>query len=177
MLINSKTAEYDAVIQAANTICAAIRTAPKGCGFDFLDSAILTDEDKDKISAEMRKIGESHGERGAFFARDAGNVDNSQAVVLVGATYDTRKLSKMCQLCGFESCSACSEAGAACVFAGVDLGIALGSAVSKLAELGIDNRIMYTIGKAAAALGYLGEYKMIMGIPLSVSCKSPFFDR
>ena len=31
--------------------------------------------------------------------------------------------------------------------------------------------------QAAAALGLLGEYKLIMGIPLSVSGKSPFFDR
>ncbi|MCL2299893.1 MAG: ferredoxin domain-containing protein, partial [Firmicutes bacterium] len=34
-----------------------------------------------------------------------------------------------------------------------------------------------TTTKAAAALGLLGEYKLIMGIPLSVSGKSPFFDR
>jgi len=32
-------------------------------------------------------------------------------------------------------------------------------------------------GKAAASLGLLGEHKLIMGIPLSVSGKSPFFDR
>jgi hypothetical protein len=31
--------------------------------------------------------------------------------------------------------------------------------------------------KAAAALGLLGDHKLIMGIPLSVSGKSPFFDR
>jgi len=36
---------------------------------------------------------------------------------------------------------------------------------------------MFTIGKAAASLGLLGEYRLIMGIPLSVSGKSPYFDR
>ena len=56
-------------------------------------------------------------------------------------------------------------------------GIALGSAVSLAADARIDNRIMFTVGKAAAALGLLGEYKMVIGIPLSVSAKTPFFDR
>jgi len=41
----------------------------------------------------------------------------------------------------------------------------------------IDNRIMFTIGKAASTLGMMPECKVIMGIPLSVSGKSPFFDR
>jgi len=41
----------------------------------------------------------------------------------------------------------------------------------------VDNRIMFTIGKAASSLGLLGDHKLIMGIPLSVSGKSPFFDR
>jgi uncharacterized ferredoxin-like protein len=177
MIITSSTAETDAVMQAANAVCAAARTAPKACGFDFIDSAIVTGEDKDKIAAEMRRIGESLGERGAFFLRDAGNVDEARALVLIGATYDVRRLGKLCSLCGFDGCTKCTEAGAACVFVGIDLGIALGSAAAMLADLRIDNRILFTAGKAAAGLGYLGEHKMIMGIPLSVSCKNPFFDR
>jgi len=36
---------------------------------------------------------------------------------------------------------------------------------------------MFTIGKAAASLGLMGEHELVMGIPLSVSGKSPFFDR
>ena len=70
-----------------------------------------------------------------------------------------------------------AQADAACVFTAMDLGIALGSAVSLAADARIDNRIMFTVGKAAAALGLLGEYKMVIGIPLSVSAKTPFFDR
>ena len=45
------------------------------------------------------------------------------------------------------------------------------------ADLRIDNRIMFTAGKAAASLGLLGDKKLIFGIPLSVSGKSPYFDR
>ena len=108
---------------------------------------------------------------------DAGNVDACQAVVLVGSTYETRGLNEQCRLCGFDDCGASKDAGAACVFAPLDLGIALGSAVSLAADNRIDNRIMFTIGKAAEALGLMGDHKLIMGIPLSVSGKSPFFDR
>jgi uncharacterized ferredoxin-like protein len=177
MRINSQTSEFEAVLAAAKAICAAARTAPKACGIDHLDSAILTGEDKDKIAAKMREIGGAMGERGWFFVRDAGNVDAAQALVLIGAKYETRQLGHMCGLCGFDDCGTCEAACAACAFTAMDLGIALGSAVSIAADLRIDNRMMFTAGKAAAALDILGAYKMIIGIPLSVSGKTPFFDR
>jgi uncharacterized ferredoxin-like protein len=177
MLINSKKAEESAIINLAYSVCAAARTAPKACGIDHLETAVLIGEDKDRIAAEMRKIGEDMGESGKFFSRDADNVDASGAVVLVGAKYEPRGLGEMCRLCGFENCEACVKAGAACVFTSMDLGIALGSAVSLVADNRVDNRIMFTIGQAAARLGLLGEYKLIMGIPLSVSGKSVFYDR
>ena len=177
MIIDSKKAEEQAVLNLAYGVCAAVRTAPKACRIDHLDTAIITGEDKGKIADEMRRIGKSFGEAGATFVRDAGNVDASGAVVLVGAKYETRGLNDWCGLCGFKDCTACSDAGATCVFTPLDLGIALGSAVSLVSDNRVDNRIMFTIGKAAASLGLLGEYKLIMGIPLSVSGKSPFFDR
>jgi uncharacterized ferredoxin-like protein len=178
MFINSKTAEESAIINAANAICAAVRTAPKACRIDHLDTAIITATDKDALANEMRKIGEALTDGdGRFFVRDADNVDTASAVVLIGAKYLTRGLGEMCGLCGFANCAECSKAGAACVFTAMDLGIALGSAAALLADARIDNRIMFTIGKAAASLGLLGEYKMVIGIPLSDSGKTPFFDR
>ncbi|MDR1702148.1 MAG: DUF2148 domain-containing protein [Sporomusaceae bacterium] len=177
MFINSKKAEETAILNLAHSVCAAARTAPKACGIDHLETAVLTGEDKDRLAAQMRKIGEPLGETGKFFCRDADNVDASGAVVLVGAKYETRGLGIICKLCGFENCGACEKAGAVCVFTSMDLGIALGSAVSLVADNRVDNRIMFTIGQAAAKLGLLGEYKLIMGIPLSVSGKSVFYDR
>ena len=177
MIIDSKKAEEQAVLNLAYAICAAMRTAPKACGIDHLETAVLTGEDKEKLSAEMRRIGESLGDSGKFFIRDAGNVDKSAAVVLVGAKYETRSLGERCGLCGFKNCGACSAAGATCIYEPLDLGIALGSAVALVSDNRVDNRIMFTIGKAAASLGLLGEYKLIMGIPLAVLGKSPFFDR
>ena len=177
MIINSNKAEESAILNLAYSVCAAARTAPKACGIDHLETAVLTGEDKDRVSADMRKIGESLGESGRFFYRDADNVDASGAVVLIGAKYAVRGLGEICKLCGFENCAACVEAGASCVFTSMDLGIALGSAVSLVADNRVDNRIMFTIGQAAARLGLLGEHKLIMGIPLSASGKSVFYDR
>ncbi len=177
MLISSQKAEEQAVLNLACAVCAAVRTAPKACGIDHLDTAVLTGEDKEKLAAEMRRIGKEFGDDAAFFVRDAANVDASGAVVLVGAQYKTRGLDELCGACGFANCAACAAAGAACVYTSIDLGIALGSAVALAAGQHADNRIMFSIGKAAAALGLLGKHKLIMGIPLSVSGKSPFFDR
>ena len=177
LLIKSKDAELATVLDVANAMCAAARTAPKACRIDHLDTTILTGTDKDALVREMRKIGSSLTEAGKFFTRDANNVDSAQAVVLIGAKYLPRGLGAMCQLCGFADCTDCAKAGATCVFTAMDLGIALGSAVSLAADERIDNRIMFTVGKAAASLGLLGEYKMVIGIPLSVSAKTPFFDR
>ena len=177
MITSSRQAEEQAVLNLAYAICAAARTAPKACGIDQIDTAVLTGEDKDRLAEEMRRIGKSQGDGGRIMIRDAGNVDASTAVVLVGAKYETRGLNERCQLCGFDNCAVCRSAGATCVFAPMDLGIALGSAVALAADHRADNRIMFTIGKAAVSLGLLGEHKLIMGIPLSVSGKSPFFDR
>ena len=175
MNVNSKTAEEQAVINTAYAMCAAIRTAPRARGVDHLDTAVLTGADKDALTAEMRKFGASAGD--GVFSGNADNVDASIAVVLVGAKYETRGLGSRCRLCGFEDCSKCQASGAVCAFTPLDLGIAIGSAVAIASDLHVDNRIMFTIGKAAASLGLLGEYSMIMGIPLAASGKSPFFDR
>jgi len=177
MIIDSKKAEEQALLNLAYNVCAAVRTAPKTRRIDHLETAILVGEAKDKLAAEMRRIGESIGEKATFIVRDAGNVDASGAVVLIGAKYETRGLGAMCKLCGFADCAACSAAGAACAFTSMDLGIALGSAASIAADGRVDNRIMFSVGKAAASLGLLGEYKMVIGIPLAVRGKSPFFDR
>ncbi|MBR2716372.1 MAG: ferredoxin [Oscillospiraceae bacterium] len=175
MKIESQKAEEAAVLAAAEAMCAAARTAPKACGIDTLDSAILTGEDKAALSAEMRRIAELDGD--TFFIRDADNVDQSLAVVLIGADDRPRGVDRVCSLCGWDGCGDCVKHGGKCIMNSVDLGIAVGSAVSLAADLRMDNRVMFTAGKAAASLGLLGEKKLIFGIPLSVSGKSPFFDR
>lgn len=177
MRIESKEAEFDALLNLAKQLCVAARTAPKACAQDHLDAIIITGEEKAVLAAEMRRLGEELGAKGGFFIRDANNFDTAQVAVLFGITYASRGLSTLCQLCGFDSCSSCQEAGATCVFAGIDLGIALGSAVSLAAREHADNRIYFSAGQAARRLKLLGEHTIIMGVPLYSGAKNPFFDR
>ena len=92
-----------------------------------------------------------------------------------------------CGGCGYGSCHEFGEAkkklvgldfeGPTCLFKALDLGIALGSAAKAANMLNVDNRIFYRIGTAAKRLGYMPEASVIMGITLSATGKSPFFDR
>lgn len=175
MILSSEQAERAALMNTAQAMCAAARTAPKAKGEDNILCCILTEEDKESLAQEMERLGEElcYG----FFLRDAQNVRESEAVVLIGIRYGERGLGAGCARCGFDGCSACAQAGATCVYPPLDLGIALGAAVSVAADHRIDNRIMFSIGRAANALGLLNGAPLIMGIPLSVSGKSPFFDR
>ena len=115
MYITAKQAEEQAVLNLACAVCAAARTAPKACGIDHMEAAILTGEDKARLEEEMRHQGELRGDA-KFFIWDAGNVDASGAVVLVGIRYEPRGLNERCTLCGFENCAACTATGATCAF-------------------------------------------------------------
>ena len=58
-----------------------------------------------------------------------------------------------------------------------DLGIALGSAASVAGRNHADNRIMFTIGRAALNLKLLGDAVSIAyGVPLSAPGKNIYFD-
>jgi uncharacterized ferredoxin-like protein len=66
--------------------------------------------------------------------------------------------------------------GPQCLYRVLDVGIALGSAVKTASMLNVDNRIMYRIGTVARKLKFI-DADFVMGIPLSVSGKSIYFDR
>ncbi|WP_303721218.1 ferredoxin domain-containing protein [Malonomonas rubra] len=175
MLLISAQAETEAVLIAARQMCMAARTAPKGKGKDLLVTAIVSGEEKDQISQRMKLIGEKH--EIPFFLRDSANVDSCELMVLLGTRKEPLGIPN-CGFCGFGNCDAMLQAGGCCSFNSGDLGIAVGSAVSVAADLRIDNRVMFSAGKAALELGMLGpDVQIAYGIPLSVTGKSPFFDR
>lgn len=176
MIVKSEKAEVAAVMMTANAMCAAARTAPKARGIDYIETAVITDTEKGELVAEMMRLGEAQDK--PSFIRDGKNVELSAAVVLIGTREGKRGLNEACQLCHYEDCAQCQKADEVCVYDPMDLGIAIGSAVSVAGDARIDNRIMFSIGMAAKSLGYLGaDVTMIMGIPLSTSGKSIFFDR
>lgn len=176
MQYSSKQAEEQALLQTAFAMCAAARTAPKARGLDYLETLVLTGAEKDALADEMERLGATPDT--AFFVRDADNVRTCGAVVLLGYKNVRRGLGESCGMCGHTDCAACASCGGACAFTHVDLGIAAGAAAAAAAAARVDNRIMFSIGRAAVSLGLLSErINDVLGIPLSISGKSPFFDR
>ncbi|MCI5699769.1 MAG: DUF2148 domain-containing protein [Lachnospiraceae bacterium] len=176
MIIDSNKAEMAVVLNTAQQMCAAARTAPKTKGQDYIHTCILTDADKEALAAKMEELSTVLGY--GFFSRDAANVRVSKAVVLLGVENVRRGLGAGCGYCGHKDCSACEAAGGACAFGPLDLGIAVGSAVSVAEDARIDNRVMFSVGRAALSMGIFDEkVTNVIGIPLSVSGKSPYFDR
>lgn len=178
MIYQGSEMEEQAVLQVAAHMCAAARTAPKAMGRDNIRILVLTGQDKDALADKMEAMGrDEFGDKAAaWYSRDASNVRRAQAVVLVGALRSFRGVP-CCSFCGFENCAACKASGGNCAFAYIDLGIALSSAVQASAAGHVDNRIMFSIGKAAMAMDYTDEDVLWHGIPLSVSGKNIFMDR
>jgi uncharacterized ferredoxin-like protein len=175
MKIEYKEAEKAAIMQTAMAMLAAARTAPKGKGIDNIETYILTGEEKNALAVKMREIHNEFRGHGPF-ARDAKNLDGSECIVLIGVANKPNGLN--CGYCGFPTCAEAVKAGARCSFNFTDLGIAVGSAASVAMDRRIDNRVLFTAGKAAVDAGFFSEkVKAAYGIPLQTSGKSIYFDR
>lgn len=175
MIKESGNAELEACLTVANLMVAAARTAPKSRGLDSIHTLIVTGEEKDKLAEYMDKYGTEHEIH--FFNRDANNIRNSPVVVLIGVSTEPIYI-KDCNFCGFNGCEECKKNGGNCAFKTTDLGIAVGSAAAIAGMHHCDNRIMYSVSKAAIDLGYFpGNVRVAFGIPLSVTGKNQFFDR
>ncbi len=156
-------------------MCVAARTAPKTKGVDNIVTAIAKDETVGKLAKKMLEIREKQGGSESF-RRDSRNLKGVSHVVLIGTKLGILGI-KACGHCGYKDCES-KPKEAVCAFNTIDLGIALGSALSVAMDHRTDNRLMNSIGKAAVELGLLGnDVKIAMGIPLSVTGKNPFFDR
>ncbi len=156
-------------------------TAPKTAGQDFVLTRLLKGEELKTLGEAMLAYGVKSGRK--RFDRDGNNVLKSEAVLLIG--YKQPGVANLnCGACGFATCAELQAQppgesefkGPACAYRLIDVGIALGSAVKLASLLNVDNRIMYRIGAAARSMG-LVDWDFIMGIPLSVTVKNPYFDR
>lgn len=176
-LITEQESRKSALLEVAKRMATAARTAPKGHGTDNLAIAILDGEDIKRLSDRMIQMTEKDG-AAHYFARDGKNILKAEALLLIGTKIEPVDTPN-CGLCGFENCdNKRKHPDVPCAFNTNDLGIATGSAAAVAMDARVDNRIMFTVGKAARALNLLGdEIKIIMGIPLSCLGKNPFFDR
>ena len=179
MIYKNDAVEKKAVFEVAGLMAAAARTAPKTKGVDNIVVLIVDGDEKDAITEEMRNISERYDSEMTkmSYARDAGCVDASDYLVLIGVRDNPAGLFP-CGTCGFENCSAAVNAGARCAFNFSDLGTATASAVIVAAQNFIDNRIMNTAGKAAMEIDAFGEPVIRgYGIPVSARGKNIYFDR
>ena len=167
--------ENQAARQAVALMAAAARTAPKTRGVDNIKVIAIDDEPtKQQLIAKMREI--AGQENRPSFARDAGNIENSPALLVIGVVANTAGLN--CSYCGHPTCEALEEGGGICAFNSIDLGIATASAAEIAGRLHLDNSVMYSIGRACLDLKFFdATVQQALGIPLSVTGKSPFFDR
>jgi len=163
----------------AELMTIAATTAPKTKGENFVTTAIVEGEDLGRLAQAMMEYGELIG-KAKGWERDASNVAASDCVVLIGIK-DAQTAGLNCGACGSETCIAINTMegefrGPQCAFRFVDLGIAIGSAVKMASLLNVDNRVMYRIGVGARRCG-LTDDDYVMGIPLSATSKSIYFDR
>jgi uncharacterized ferredoxin-like protein len=182
-IIESKNGERDAILEAAKLMLIAARTAPKSGGIDDVLTIIVYGKEKDAIAEKMEEIARER--KIENFKRDAKNVRDSEAVILIGVR-GNKSFGFKCGACGYKSCKEFKKVkkkfgqdffGPTCIFKALDLGIALGSAAKTASILDVDNRIMYRVGTAALKLKLLPEATVIMGIPMSASGKNIYFDR
>jgi uncharacterized ferredoxin-like protein len=185
--IDSQEAEHEALLMTAKVMAAAVRTAPKTRGLDSVRTLIVDGDELPALAAAMEAKVDEKAHKLPFFGRDARNVAGAGAVLLIGVTGEPKKAHDPinCGACGYGSCAAFLQAehnegedfaGPLCVFQSIDLGVALGAAAKIASEFNVDNRIMYTLGAAARKLRML-DGDVVIGIPLSVSSKNPYFDR
>ena len=172
MILNERDSRHEQVLQIGKQMMIAARTAPKAKGVDIIEVALITDEDIQRLSEEMRAVCEENGFK--FFLRDADNIKEAECVLLIGTHELPHGLN--CGHCGYATC-ADRPAGVPCALNSVDVGIAIGSACATAADHRVDTRVMFSAGLAAQRLDILKGCKQVFAIPVSASSKNPFFDR
>lgn len=172
----------DSILETvAGMMALAARTAPKAVGADFINTRVLTGEDIERLADGMARYGRDSGRRN--YDRDGDNVRRSGAVLLLSLDR-SEPIRQDCGACGYSTCREMKDnfredrefGGPVCSWRILDLGIALGSAVKTASLFNVDNRIMFRIGVAARKLGLI-KGEIVIGVPLSATGKSIYFDR
>lgn len=172
MIQNERDTRHEHILNVARQMMTAARTAPKGKGIDIIEVAMVTSEDIQILSDQMKIMFEENGMK--FFLRDADNILSAECIILIGTREQAQGLN--CGHCGYSTCAGRAE-GVPCALNTIDVGIAIGSACATAADLRVDTRVMFSAGLAAQHLDWLQGCKSVFAIPVSASSKSPFFDR
>lgn len=164
----------------AELMAVAARTAPKTKGEDCVVIKIIDGADLQALAQQMLLFGQRTGKKN--FDRDGKNVAASDSVLLVGIK-EGPVAGLNCGACGYEICDLLPVntvegefRGPNCAYRLLDMGIALGSAAKMAGLLNADSRIMYRVGAVAREAGLI-DADFVMGIPISATGKSIYFDR
>ena len=173
---DASTLETSAVVQVASQMAAAARTAPKTRGRDNIRVFAVDDpETQDAITKKMVEVGKRDNR--PSMVRDAKTIAAAPVWLVIGVSSNPADLEG-CGFCGKETCDDLVKSGGVCAFNSIDLGIAACSAATIASQSRVDSRIMFSLGKACLELQlFSADVKQAVGIPLSVTGKSPFFDR
>lgn len=170
----------EAVSMIANFMAVSAKTAPKGGGKDFVGIKVIADREQiEKLADAMLEYGKETGKKD--FDRDSKNIRNSAAILLLSLDKH-QPAGTNCGACGFNECKQLVSKegsefkGPLCAWRLLDLGIALGSAVKTASLFNVDNRIMYRVGVLARKINLI-EGEIVVGVPLSATSKSIYFDR
>jgi uncharacterized ferredoxin-like protein len=174
MILDERETRSKRIVEIAELIMTAARTAPKGKGIDVIEIKACFGDDISRLAEATHRKGEITGLK--FMLRDAENILLADAVILIGTKTQTQGLN--CGYCGVPTCEEkLKNEAIPCAINMVDVGIALGSAAATAADLRVDTRIMFSVGYAAKELDIMPHCHSIYAIPLSISSKNPFFDR
>ncbi|MDD3654474.1 MAG: DUF2148 domain-containing protein [Desulfotomaculaceae bacterium] len=169
----------DALRMVADLMALSACTAPKTLGQDFVSARVISGDELNKLADAMERYGEEKGL--VNFDRDAESIRASTALLLLSLEHP-EPAGLNCGNCGYGQCSklkstADSPSGMhLCVWRVLDLGIALGSAAKTAGLLNADNRIMGRPGTVAREIGMI-KGELVIGIPISATSKSIYFDR
>lgn len=205
MIINERNSRSQRVVEVANRMLTAARTSPKAKGVDILECAILTEEDIRTLSDEMLRLHEETGR--PVFLRDGNNILKADAIVILATrilpmglncahcgfpTCGDKPRNVPCAFNLIDLGIAIGSAVATASDCRVDTRVmySVGMAAQRLGLLnppctvaGADT--CTTAGTSTAAdtsTDSAGNNRAescvaYLGIPLSASSKSPFFDR
>ena len=174
MIYDERELRSQSVRALAEAVMTAARTAPKAKGRDLVEIVMVTDEHIECLSRTMVEMSAESCMK--FLLRDAANILNADAVILIGTSQVESVCGLNCGYCGYATCEQKPQC-TPCVMNSVDVGIAIGSACSTVADLRLDSRVLFSAGWVAKRMGVLEGADLVFAIPLSSLSKNPFFDR
>ena len=119
MIYNERNIRKEIVLEAAKQIMMAARTAPKGKGVDIIEIITLSHDSLPTLSENMRSEGKKRGMM--FFLRDADNIEQADAVILIGTR---RHLRFELRILWAKTCGENHQESNPCAINSIDVGIA-----------------------------------------------------